>query len=67
MKALNQDQYYDLRTDTVTLEDKIRLRAYELYLERGREPGCDIEDWLQAEREIEGGSQSAQASAVAAN
>jgi hypothetical protein len=28
-------------------------RAYELYLERGREDGHDIDDWLQAERELQ--------------
>jgi Protein of unknown function (DUF2934) len=35
-----------------TREDKIRRRAYEIYLERGSEPGGDHEDWLQAEREL---------------
>jgi hypothetical protein len=33
-------------------EERIRRRAYEIYLERGGEPGHDWEDWLQAEREI---------------
>jgi hypothetical protein len=33
-------------------EHEIRRRAYELYLERGEEPGHDQEDWLQAEREL---------------
>jgi len=33
--------------------EKIRLRAYELYLERGQEPGRELDDWLQAEREID--------------
>ena len=33
-------------------EQEIRRRAYELYLERGEEPGRDLEDWLQAEREL---------------
>ena len=32
--------------------DKIRRRAYEIYLERGSEPGRDLEDWLQAELEL---------------
>lgn len=40
-------------------EDKIRLRAYEIYLERGAEPGREVDDWLQAERELERGSPSA--------
>jgi hypothetical protein len=35
-----------------TREENIRHRAYEIYLERGREPGHDVEDWLQAEREL---------------
>jgi hypothetical protein len=35
-----------------TREHEIRRRAHEIYLERGREPGCDVEDWLQAEREL---------------
>lgn len=31
---------------------KIRIRAYEIYLERGEQPGRDLDDWLQAEREL---------------
>ena len=31
---------------------KIEHRAYQLYEERGGEPGHDCEDWLQAEREL---------------
>jgi len=34
-------------------EDEVRLRAYEIYLERGAEPGREMEDWLQAEGELE--------------
>jgi hypothetical protein len=30
----------------------IRARAYELYENRGREPGQDEQDWLRAEQEI---------------
>jgi len=36
------------------LEEEIRLRAHELYEERGREDGHDMEDWLRAEAEITG-------------
>jgi len=36
-------------------DEEIRLRAYEIYLERGEQPGCDLDDWLQAERELERG------------
>ena len=33
-------------------EGLIAQRAYALYLARGREDGHDVEDWLQAEREL---------------
>jgi hypothetical protein len=32
--------------------EEIRLRAYEIYVERGRIDGQDLEDWLQAEKEL---------------
>lgn len=35
--------------------EEIRRRAYEIYLERGGQPGHELDDWLQAERELEGG------------
>lgn len=34
------------------LRKRIAKRAYELYLERGCRSGCDVEDWIDAEREI---------------
>jgi hypothetical protein len=34
------------------LEDQIRLRAYELYEERGREDGHEQEDWFRAKEEL---------------
>ena len=34
------------------LEDRIRVRAYELYQARGGENGHDLEDWLRAEEEV---------------
>ncbi len=36
-------------------EEEIRRRAYDIYLERGEQPGCDLDDWLQAEQELHGG------------
>ena len=33
-------------------EDDVRLRAYEIYLERGANPGDEVRDWIQAEREL---------------
>ena len=34
------------------LEQQIRLRAYELYEERGRENGRELEDWYRAKEQI---------------
>ena len=31
---------------------RVASRAYDLYLARGCEHGYDVEDWLQAEREL---------------
>lgn len=33
-------------------EEQIRARAYQIHLERGREPGHEQDDWLQAEYEL---------------
>ena len=33
-------------------EAQIRQRAYELYEQRGREDGHDLEDWARAEKEL---------------
>jgi hypothetical protein len=32
--------------------EEIELRAYQIYMERGGADGQDVEDWLQAEREL---------------
>jgi hypothetical protein len=37
---------------TQSTEEKIRFRAYELFLKRGCEHGRHMEDWLQAEAEL---------------
>ncbi len=33
-------------------DDRVRMRAYEIYEQRGRKPGHDFEHWLEAEREL---------------
>jgi hypothetical protein len=38
------------RRDPIT--EAIARRAYELFLARGAQPGRDLDDWLQAEREL---------------
>ncbi len=37
------------------MHERIERRAYELAEQRGFAPGQEVEDWLQAEREIEAG------------
>jgi Protein of unknown function (DUF2934) len=40
-------------TQDVVARDAIALRAYELFQERGRTPGRELDDWLRAEREMQ--------------
>ena len=39
-------------TKRLTPQQKIQLRAYEIYLERNGAPGNPLEDWVRAEREV---------------
>ena len=32
--------------------DDIAVRAYEIYLSRGMAPGTDLDNWLEAERQL---------------
>jgi len=34
------------------LAERIRLRAHQIYLQRGGRDGSELDDWLQAEAEI---------------
>ncbi len=34
------------------VEEAVRVRAHEIYEQRGREDGHDLDDWLRAEEEI---------------
>jgi hypothetical protein len=43
---------------TESVEEAVKRRAYELHLEGGGAHGCDVDDWLQAEREIQARHQS---------
>jgi hypothetical protein len=40
-----------LRNDVPSPEE-IRGRAFEIHIERGGIHGCDLDDWMQAEREL---------------
>jgi DUF2934 family protein len=49
------DKVVPMRTELTpprSHDDEIARRAFELYCERGRKDGYDLEDWLQAEREV---------------
>lgn len=38
--------------ENLSLEEQIAQRAHDLWHKRGRELGSDLDDWFQAEREI---------------
>ena len=40
-------------TQDLSLEERIQQRAYELYILRGNESGSELDDWLQAEEEVQ--------------
>ena len=40
--------------ETESLDDRIRRRAYELYIARGGAGGSATDDWLEAERQLRG-------------
>ena len=40
------------KTPRIPATEEIATRAYEIYLARGGSHGADVEDWLQAEREL---------------
>jgi hypothetical protein len=42
----------DEPTVLIPIEQQIQKRAYELYEQRGRTDGHELDDWLQAECEI---------------
>ena len=41
-----------VRTASRPTDQQIATRAHQIFLERGGTPGCDLDDWLQAEREL---------------
>jgi DUF2934 family protein len=53
--GLQQKADLSLSAETAaSIEEEIALRAYEIYLERGKADGNDVDDWLQAEYELNG-------------
>ncbi len=39
----------------IDVEERIRIRAHQIYLERAGKDGSELDDWLRAEAEIKGG------------
>ena len=50
-RAVAQEPVIETPRRQVT-DEEIRQRAYEIYLARGATPGLELDDWLQAEREL---------------
>ncbi len=50
-KAVPQEPARESPRREVT-DEEIRQRAYGIYLARGAAPGFELDDWLQAEREL---------------
>jgi len=49
----NSPPEQDWRRVTTVAHDIIARCAYQLYERRGREPGHELDDWLQAEHEVQ--------------
>jgi hypothetical protein len=52
MNEENTEQLSEKLANDEEVRARISLRAYEIYLSRIGEPGCEVEDWLQAENEV---------------
>jgi hypothetical protein len=59
-QAAQQTQTETVRPPEPTPE-QIGKRAHEIFLARGCVDGCDLDDWLQAERELKAGKDSSAA------
>jgi hypothetical protein len=59
MKHHKHQTLQSLSSKTDADPKKIEHRAYELFVERGSIPGCDLQDWLQAEEEFKTPAQAA--------
>ena len=55
-KSGKKSQYQTVENilSAISLHERIETRAHDIYLARGAKPGHEMDDWLQAEREIMG-------------
>jgi hypothetical protein len=52
-KSTNKPAVLNLQVDgSASVEEQIARRVHEFWQQRGRTPGDDLTEWLQAEREI---------------
>jgi hypothetical protein len=57
LQALStQGETGEVSVGNSALDGEIRRRTYEIYRERGEQPGRELDDWLQAERELKRGT-----------
>jgi hypothetical protein len=49
----NRKLQQELSVDTPPGHAEIAQRAYEIYVKRDNDDGHDLDDWLQAERELQ--------------
>ena len=52
MKLIPREVPIEAPVTAAELEERIKQRAYQLYEQRGRINGFDVDDWLQAENEV---------------
>ncbi len=52
--AIAKPQTRKETTPAVDVDERIRKRAFELFQLRGCQDGHDLDDWMQAEAEIQG-------------
>jgi len=52
MSSLNLSELAKTRPLEAIVEREIQIRAYELYVERGKTQGLALQDWLEAEAEV---------------
>ena len=50
---IHMRESFETPLSTVIQEEDVARRAFELYEARGCQDGHDLEDWLQAEQELE--------------
>ena len=51
-KVLQMPEASNGNGQPLELESEIRVRAYEIYAQRGYTNGREAEDWIEAEREV---------------